>query len=487
MNSIAVDQIRLEVTQRLDPECRSAFGQFMTPSAIARFMASLFSSDAKAIRLLDAGAGVGSLTAAFIEAHREIPTEVEAWEVDPTLRGYLERVLAEYATKKVAVKPTIHAEDFIDAAVWNISMGTEARFTHAILNPPYKKIGGTSRHRLLLRQVGIETVNLYTAFLALAILLMKPEGEIVAIVPRSFCNGTYYRPFRKLLLDHCAIRHIHIFGARDKAFSDDDVLQENIIIKLVRGGEQGEVAVSDSHDGEFADYRERGFPFDRIVKADDCERFIHVPSLDTEAAPASSLFACTLKEIGIEVCTGPVVDFRLREQCRAQPEAGTVPLLYAHHFPGGQLAYPVEHKKKPNAILATEQTAKWLMPGGYYVLTRRFSAKEERRRVVAFVVDPDDLPASSIGFENHLNVFHVGKHGLDRDTAYGLALFLNSTFVDACFRAFSGHTQVNATDLRQMRYPVREQLKAIGRWVGRRRLAQAEIDDYILSAAVPFR
>lgn len=451
----------------------------MTPSAIACFMAGLFSPVAKAVRLLDAGAGVGSLTSAFIDAHPGAAIEVEAWELDSTLRSYLETTLSGYAAKGAIIGSAIHAEDFIEASAWNLSMAVGSRFTHAILNPPYKKIGSAGRHRLLLRQVGIETVNLYTAFLALAILLMEPAGEIVAIVPRSFCNGTYYRPFRRLLLDHCAIRHIHVFGARNKAFSDDEVLQENIIVKLVHSGEQGDVTISDSRDGGFSDYRESGFPFDRIVKPDDRECFIHVPSLDTEAASTSSLFACTLKEIGLEVCTGPVVDFRLREHCRSQPENGTVPLLYAHHFAAGQLAYPIEHRKKPNAILANEQTAKWLMPRGYYVLTRRFSAKEERRRVVAFVLDPEDLPASTIGFENHLNVFHVGKHGMDRETAYGLALFLNSTLVDACFRAFSGHTQVNATDLRQMRYPAREQLRAFGCWAGRRRLTQTEIDDYI--------
>ncbi len=479
MNSIVVDQLRLEASRRLNPERKSALGQFMTPSAIARFMASLFSPGANNVRLLDAGAGVGSLTSAFVDAHPGVRIQIEAWELDPTLRAYLETTLSGYAAKGTSVGSIVHAEDFIEASVWNLSMTVGSRFTHAILNPPYKKIGSASRHRLLLRQTGIETVNLYSAFLALAILLMESGGEIVAIIPRSFCNGTYYRPFRKLLFEHCAIRHIHIFGARDKAFSDDDVLQENIIIKLVRGGGQGDVTISDSQDGMFSDYREGCFAFDRIVKVGDQECFIHVPSLDTEAVSASPLFACTLQEIGLQVCTGPVVDFRLREHCRAQPGEGTAPLLYAHHFSDGRVTYPVEHKKKPNSILLNEQTTKWLMPSGCYVLTKRFSAKEERRRVVAFVLDPDDLPSSLIGFENHLNVFHINKQGMDRETAYGLAMFLNSTLVDACFRIFSGHTQVNATDLRQMRYPTREQLKALGRWAGRRQLAQSEIDEYI--------
>ena len=46
--------------------------------------------------------------------------------------------------------------------------------------------------------------------------------------------------------------------------------------------------------------------------------------------------------------------------------------------------------------------------------------------------------------------------------AKGLAAFLNSSMVDNYFRQFNGHTQVNATDLRSLKYPAREQLLALG-------------------------
>jgi adenine-specific DNA-methyltransferase len=56
----------MEATSRLNPARRIEFGQFMTPGAVARFMAALFSECDGPVRLLDAGAGIGSLTAAFI-------------------------------------------------------------------------------------------------------------------------------------------------------------------------------------------------------------------------------------------------------------------------------------------------------------------------------------------------------------------------------------------------------------------------------------
>jgi adenine-specific DNA-methyltransferase len=111
---------------------------------------------------------------------------------------------------------------------------------------------------------------------------------------------------------------------------------------------------------------------------------------------------------------------------------------------------------------------------------RRFSSKEERRRIVATVYDPDDVPGKKVGFENHLNVFHCGREGLTPAVARGLAVYLNSTFVDVCFRQFNGHTQVNVKDLYNLRYPTLATLETLGkRVIGRIFPTQEEIDTWI--------
>jgi adenine-specific DNA-methyltransferase len=56
-----------------------------------------------------------------------------------------------------------------------------------------------------------------------------------------------------------------------------------------------------------------------------------------------------------------------------------------------------------------------------------------------------------------------------------LACFLNSSALDSYFRVFSGHTQVNATDLRNMAYPSLVQLKMLGSEY-RGSMRQEEID-----------
>jgi len=440
----------------------------MTPYRIAEFMSSLFDIRHAAGSLLDAGAGVGSLTIAASKVLNI--TSIEAWEIDPVMRHYLSKNLDE-----LGMEYRVHCTDFIEQAVNMLQFSSGTRFMYAVMNPPYKKINSDSRQRLLVRQVGLETVNLYTAFLALAILLMEPQGQLVVIIPRSFCNGPYYKPFRQFMLRECAMDHIHVFGSRSKAFEEDAVLQENVILKLTRGAAQGSVVLSFSLDMQFADLQRTKCGFDEIVQPGDREMFIHIPTHKVQTSPG--LFSHTLSQLGLEVCTGPVVDFRLKEWFSHAPGEGTVPLLYPHHFRGDDFLYPREHKK-PNALKRSSEVNKWLMPNGYYVLVKRFSAKEERRRVVAYVHDPDRLKSSFVGFENHWNIYHVRKEGLDEITSRGLACFLNSSILDSYFRLFSGHTQVNATDLRNIRYPGPDQLKEMGRQY-RHGLAQEEIDSIV--------
>ena len=65
-----------------------------------------------------------------------------------------------------------------------------------------------------------------------------------------------------------------------------------------------------------------------------------------------------------------------------------------------------------------------MVPNETYVLTKRFTSKEERRRVVAVVSDPSRLPAgiAQLGIENHVNYFHASGRGLAKVVARGLAL-----------------------------------------------------------------
>ena len=97
---------------------------------------------------------------------------------------------------------------------------------------------------------------------------------------------------------------------------------------------------------------------------------------------------------------------------------------------------------------------------------KRFTAKEERRRLVAGIVETKDSYSPFVGLENHLNYVYRLDGELSENEALGLAALFNSTLVDRYFRAISGNTQVNAAEIRAMPVPPLEIIREIGKALG---------------------
>ena len=487
-----------EVREQLDRKRKSTLGQFLTPEPVAEFMASLFDARWNDLKLLDAGAGAGALTAALVRRlcrghSKPERISVTAYEFDSALMEQLRATLSECRRgcerAGIAFSSTVFNEDFIAAAVpkvrGDLFTPQPQRFNAAIVNPPYRKIPSDSSTRLLLRSAGIETSNLYTGFVALITKLLVQGGELVAITPRSFCNGPYFKPFRTDFLEMMSLRRLHVFESRCAAFSGDDVLQENVIVHALKGEPKPKRVIISSSSGEAGgSVAEREVDYRDVVSPDDQEQFIHllVDEGQTRAKSAMSRLPATLADLGLSVSTGRVVDFRAEPYLRQEPTKDTVPLVYPCHFNGGFVHWPKGNSRKPNAIVSDERTRELLVPAGVYVLVKRFTSKEERRRVVACIYDPDRIRAPLVGFENHLNYFHIQGHGMPMSLAKGLAAFLNSTIVDVYFRQFSGHTQVNATDLRMLTYPTQPALERLGRKIDDPGMPQPDLDDLVEDA-----
>ncbi len=183
-----VDLYRIEVSRHLGGERRAEMGQFLTPLSVARFMASMLTLDRPSLRVLDAGAGLGTLTAAVaqeaVDREDDNPREIHAvaYEVDdalePLLRSVLELCREACGREGVRFRGEVLGEDFVRAGVAALAGEMFApvpeSFDCAILNPPYRRLNKDSAERRALREVGIDVGNLYAAFLALAVELLKP-------------------------------------------------------------------------------------------------------------------------------------------------------------------------------------------------------------------------------------------------------------------------------------------------------------------------
>lgn len=487
----AADAERVRPFDGLDDEQRARLGQYGTPPAVARLMAGLFGPVPRTVSVLDAGAGVGTLTAALIAELLSRPSRPEAIHVVavereaavlPALHQTLARCREQCAFARVECTFEVVPRDFIEYVVRSeadLFGARTRRFECAILNPPYRKIRSSSTHRVLLRQLGIEVSNLYAGFVALTTRVLAPMGQLVAITPRSFCNGPYFDAFRSDLLSRLALTQLHVFDSRAEAFGGDGVLQENVIFHGVAGCPPPATVRTTSSSGLAGDaVTVLDVPYASVVPPGRKHPAIHLitDEIALGVAERMGVFGHRLDDLGLTVSTGRVVDFRARAHLRPDPADDSVPLIYPMHLRDARVRWPVPGGKKCNALARNDETEPLLVPAGTYVLTKRFSAKEQRRRIDAYLYDAD-VSAGPVGFENHLNYIHAGGRGLDPVLARGLLGFLNSTLVDLYFRLFSGHTQVNATDLRNMPFPDEAGLRRLGARICHFDLDQDALDE----------
>lgn len=489
-----VEQIRVSAFAQLGSENRSRLGQYGTPANIAIQLVQMVEELPVEIRLLDAGAGVGSLTAAVVsravrEASRPKVIDVACYEIEPILVRALGDVLRECEFKcreaGIEFRHRIIQEDFIlsccRTSCEGMFAGDSKQYNLSIQNPPYKKIRSNSEHRKVLSAQGIETSNLYSAFVSLTIRQLEPKGQLVAITPRSFCNGPYFKSFRLDFFERMSLAKIHVFEERNEAFDKDSVLQENVIFSGVRSQEQSElVEISSTSGGLFGETTTRSAKYSNIVpSAKDATIHLLTSENSESIAEAIGLLPESIWSLGLEVSTGRVVEFRKKHLLKEHADKDTAALIRPANLCQMRIVWPISGSKKPIAIKDHPESQDLMLPSGWYVLVKRLTAKEEPRRIVASLLSPDDVGNKQFAVENHVNVIHLNNGGMPEEDAKGLTLFLNSTIIDEYFRLFSGHTQVNATDLRALKYPSPSQLHALANKWTKTQQVQCEVDSKV--------
>lgn len=472
---------------------RGALGQFYTPAPIASLLGSLLEKPLSSkVTVLDPGCGVGMLSAAAVVRLAEMGVrEIDltvceiAREVRPFLAKGLQLLQDWCSSRGIGFHARVIEGDFIEWAGDQIAddlfSANTMRFDVAILNAPYKKIPTDSVHRRYLRRTGIECTNLYAGFMYLAAKLLNDGGQLVSINPRSFANGPYFRDFRRGFFATAPLRAVHVFGRRDQAFSADKVLQENVIVYVRRGEPSTCLRIATSEAGETQGNGIRDVPMERAIRPDDPDQVLHLEATaaDTDVVDLMRSLPATLQDLGLRVSTGRVVDFRAKDALQTEAAPEHVPLIYPQHLRAGGVVWP-KRGKKPDWFKPGETYVSQLIPAGTYVLTKRFTSKEEKRRVSASLVNTEVLPATHYAVENHVNYFHACGSPLDADLAAGLVAYLNSTVVDAYFRLYNGHTQVNATDLRALPYPSARALRTLGERLKGTQLITENVDQAVI-------
>lgn len=490
---------------------RKDHGLYLTPVPVADFMAGQITAAGAILRILDPAAGAGILLCAAVEellSRDQKPKRIElvAYEVDKDLAKVLRLVLRDLqewaAAKDTVVEVELVSKDFIlaHAAALQCMGGffphlpPERAFDVVIANPPYFKLNKADPRAKAAAAVVHGQPNIYGLFMAVGAALLRDGGEFVYIVPRSFASGPYFRLFREKFFDCIRPEFAHVFGSRRDTFNRDAVLQENIIIKGVRQDGwprqrvRGLLAISSSQGvGDLGAPERRTVSLDSVLDITSTEKVLRLPVSAAEDALLRLVdgWSGSLRSYGLQISTGPVVPFRATEFLdKAGNMPGShAPLLWMNHVLAMKVTWPIG-RHKPEYIKHSAASLPLLVPNRNYVLIRRFSAKEEARRLVAgpYIARTIDTPL--VGLENHLNYIYRLNGTLSEEETFGLAALFNSSLLDTYFRASNGNTQVSATELRAMPLPPLDIIRAIGRQVRLLKMNTPEAMDNLVYSLV---
>lgn len=487
-------QATTEYIEHMPKSMRKKYGQFFTSKETATFMAKLMNIPAnkEVISVLDPGAGSGILSAALIERLQTFTSirkiELVCYENDPNvldlLRSNLEWV-SNHTSKEIVYH--IVSKNYILSQLvdYNFMIGANPnppKYDLIIGNPPYMKISKDAPEALAMPDVCYGAPNLYFLFAAMSLFNLRENGEMVYIIPRSWTSGAYFTHFRKRFLREGILEHIHLFVSRDKVFENESVLQETIIIKVKKTIIRPDTITitTTKSNADFSNKTTFEAPYSTVVNGEGCYVYLVTDEREIETLKRLNALQDTLPSIGLKMKTGLTVDFRNRDALRDIAEEQAVPLFYAQHIQNGRVVFPAG---KEDEYIVTEQSG-LLQKNTNYLFVKRFTAKEERRRLQCGVYLADRHPEyAEISTQNKIN-FICGLQELSDCVVYGLYVLFNSTLYDCYYRILNGSTQVNSTEVNSMPVPPMDIIEAMGKELIRIRDMSEESCDNILRSYI---
>lgn len=507
------DRLGLHYTSFVTQEHKKSQGQFFTPHQVASFISKKILINQFKIKILDPGCGIGILSCALVEQLLISPSnikeiEIDAFETDNEIIP-LARICFDYlriwvSKKKIDLKHKIIVNDFILAnskILNNRSETEEGLYDLVITNPPYFKVRKDDERAIASKSIIRNQTNIYSIFLMISAKLLKDNGKLAFITPRSFASGSYFKLFREKFFSIIALDFIHLFESRTEAFQRDKVLQESIIVcgsKRKYSLNQLQISFENAHQEKTIISTSQGlrdleqsnintYTSSDLININSNSNILFIPT-SSKVYDVIKLFKTwenKFTSLGCDISTGPVVAFRCAREIQSIKGEKVLPMLWLHNVSKMNTAWPVDKAGKGQFIKFTKKALPVLIPNKNYILVRRFSSKDDKHRLIASPYFSSHFSEFNyIGVENHLNYIYKFLGELNEIEILGICGFLNSELFDIYFRSFNGNTNVSVTELQQIPFPNISIIKKLGELIkakSLKKITQKFIDSKINS------
>lgn len=482
----------------ISTELRKQFGQYSTPANIVRYILKsveyIPSKDIITKRLIDPACGSGAFLVEsvriYLNALKKAKIPIYKWypmvasaisgvDIDPTacfftrlnLAILLAPAVLEFVIKNgiKKLKPLpVYCSDTLQlfasekegtALFYNkLNLPLENQFDFVVGNPPYFKIKGMNDD---LKNIFSRSIyghpNAYGLFIHAGIEMLKKDGKLGFIVPRSMLSGLYFKNLREFIEDKTSVTEIVYISERKKIF--ENVLHGTMILSLERN-KDSEKTVNISFIQSLEKIETQNIirvDRDKVIQrlngtkiwfvADSQEMYNIINRIIKKHPLLSS------DEINCRAKTGQIVWNRLKPLLSTISGHETLPLIWATDVGKFTFSFNRMRIARPCFLKVNSETEN-LIVKGEGILIQRVTADEQHSRIVACIPEAFYKKERNGYFvENHLNIIQTvaGKSSV---SLYFILGVLNSEIVEFFFRAMNGNTQVSATEINLLPIPI---------------------------------
>lgn len=450
-------------------------GRFFTKRSTAALMAEMIEPKKKEhVRVLDAGAGTGILSAAILERLcKEGAAEsitLVCYEDDAMMLDMLKNNLARLRKKcrhdyRVILRFEVKETNFIlDAARLlspDLFTESEEKFDYVIMNPTsilYEKETPEVEAMASLTSGATDGAFL---FAALGMAYLAEGGQMSALLPTSYARGVYIEKIRRYMETDAHLTRMHLFSSDAKSDARADETRSHMLLAWEKTPVKEDTTVTVS-----SSFKEEDdapvtvmppFPYHRIVNEKDASLLLIKSEEEWEILERVESLPETLSSLGLKMHTGLTLESRYPDSLRTSATDGAVPLIHPKNIVMGLVRVPTEKYIIP-VIPSLAQKNKNML------FIKRVPAKSDKRHLLCGVYLASLFPRfPAISTHNKLNyVDYDDGREMDSALLHGLYAVFSSDLYEKYCTILSKSPQINAREYANLPLPDEKTLRDIG-------------------------